>query len=118
MSYTTDVVLKVGGLDEKRVGEFNATLSTAGFEASADTPSLTCLSTNLANLPGSKYFSGSLWAACWNYGLKDPLTAAFQQFDWEEPEKAVLIWTPEQSDAEVFRLDVFGKLLDALPPVE
>lgn len=103
MSYTTDILITTGGLDEGKAQDFNEHLAKSGFKAKGDTPWLTAMHTARDNLPGSKYFTDGIWAACWNYGDKAHIVAAFKSFDWEQPENAVLIVAVEQHDTEVHR---------------
>jgi hypothetical protein len=104
MSRTTDILLCVGSLDDERLDEFNAALVQAGFSASSNTPLLTSLSSALKELPGSKYYTDDVWAACWNFGLpKEELVPVFKAFPWYQPENALLIISEEQGDTEVLR---------------
>lgn len=107
MSYTTDILITTGSLDEDKVHEFNEHLLKFGFNVSGDTPPMSSMSTARDNLPGHKYFTDGIWAACWNYGVKDQIIAAFKSFDWEQPENAVLIVAVEQHDTEIHRPEVY-----------
>ena len=107
MSHTTDILITTGSLDEGKVHDFNECLAKFGFNASAGTPWLTAMHAARDNLPGTKYFTDGIWAACWNYGDKDQIVAAFKAFDWEQPENAVLIVAVEQHDTEVHRPEFY-----------
>lgn len=104
MSRTTDILISVGCLDNERADEFNVALVAGGFETSHNTPLLTSMHEALTALPGSKYYTSGLFAACWNFGYqKDVLINVFKAFDWDERENAILIISEEQDDVEVYR---------------
>lgn len=104
MGRTTDILICVGCLDDERLSEFNAALELAGFSKSGNKPLFTSLSSALKGLPGSKYYTGDVWAACWNFGLpEDELIPVFKAFPWDIPENALLIISEEQGETEVIR---------------
>lgn len=106
MSRVTSITLITGPLDEASRELFNQFLRERGLKFTNDVPQFTSLAAAINNLPGSKYYPGSVSAAAWNYGeayLSD-LTSAFAEFSWENPAQVLLIVQPEETAAEVHRL--------------
>lgn len=105
MSHTTDLTLCLGCLDDDALDEFNLKCIAGGIAFDNDAPRLKALTAAVNELPGSKYYTNLIAAACWNNSAHNlpKLVAVFQAYEWESPEDAVLIIADEQQDTQVFR---------------
>ncbi len=104
MSRTTDILLSTGVCDYERIEEFKAAMEKNGFVPEFDTPHLGDMKPWVEKeVPGRKVYTNGVWAVCWNYGQSEILFKTFREFDWEQPEDAVLLYADEQRGTEVIR---------------
>lgn len=110
MSHTTDITLLLGVLDDQELESFNEALGAAGVAFDRDTPPLRSLATAVNALPGSKYYTNSVAAACWNHSSAyvPILVSVFQAYPWDSPQNAVLVVADEQVHADVIRPLAYG----------
>lgn len=106
MSHTTDITLLVGTLDDgEGLQAFNAQLEKAGVLFTNNVPYLRGLYAAIRNLPGAKYYTDLVAAACWNNAGEELaiLVREFSAFDWASPENAILIIADEQRESVIYR---------------
>lgn len=105
MSVTTDITLLYGNLDDGELDNFNTRLEKFGVAFTSNIPPFRSMGRSLRELPGAKYYTSMVAAACWNHASDEigVLVKVFQSFDWGAPENAILVIAREQDESVVFR---------------